>query len=99
MIRLSIASVVPLLALAACASAQAEPQRPASEQNSCHADQAQAFVGQTASADIGAKMLKASGATALRWVPPRTAVSMLFMNGRLTVSYDGAMRITHVSCN
>lgn len=86
-------------ALCGCASAAAEPQRPPAAQNACHAEAAQSFVGQKASSDSAAAMLKASGATTLRWVPPRTAVSMLFMNGRLTVAYDDDYVITHVSCN
>jgi hypothetical protein len=43
-------------------------------------------------------MLAATGATILRWVPPRTAVTMDFNPSRLTVSYDDAMVITQVSC-
>jgi hypothetical protein len=34
----------------------------------------------------------------LRWVPPRTAVTMDYRPDRLTVSYDDAMVITKVSC-
>lgn len=86
-------------ALCGCASAAAEPQRPAPVENTCHAEGAQSFVGQKASVESGAAMLKASGASVLRWVPPRTAVNMMYMNGRLTVSYDDDYLITHISCN
>jgi len=43
-------------------------------------------------------MLAATGATILRWVPPRTAVTMDFNPSRLTVSYDDDYVITKVSC-
>ena len=44
-------------------------------------------------------MLKATGARHLRWVPPRTAVTMDFRADRLTVSYDDNMVIERVSCS
>jgi hypothetical protein len=51
-----------------------------------------------ASEAVGREMLSATGATILRWVPPRTAVTMDFNPNRLTVSYDDAYLITRVSC-
>lgn len=86
-------------ALGGCASVAAEPQRPPKAENPCHAESAQSFIGQKASSESGAAMLKASGATMLRWVPPRTAVTMIYIEGRLTVSYDDDYVITRVSCN
>lgn len=83
----------------AAAAPEPQPHPQGTTENSCHADAAQSFVGQTASADTGTAMLKASGASVLRWVPPRTMVTMIYMNGRLTVSYDDDMKITRVSCN
>jgi hypothetical protein len=51
-----------------------------------------------ATGTLGAEMLAATGATILRWVPPRTAVTMDFNPSRLTVSYDDGYVITTVSC-
>jgi hypothetical protein len=51
-----------------------------------------------ATGTLGAEMLAATGATILRWVPPRTAVTMDFNPSRLTVSYDDDHVITTVSC-
>ncbi|MDE2563644.1 MAG: hypothetical protein KGL48_15480 [Sphingomonadales bacterium] len=79
--------------------ASAEPERMGAPEYTCRADAAQSFVGQAASAGAGAEMMKAAGATQLRWVPPRTAVTMMFVNGRLTVAYDDEMKITRISCN
>ncbi|MBS0482990.1 MAG: peptidase inhibitor I78 [Proteobacteria bacterium] len=65
----------------------------------CRQQPGQAFVGQTASAETGQKMLAATHARQLRWVPPRSAVTMDFRYDRLTVGYDDSMIITSVNCN
>ena len=67
-------------------------------EGSCRAEPGQRFIGTRATAEVGGQMLAATGATILRWVPPRTAVTMDFNPSRLTVSYDDAMVITTVSC-
>lgn len=103
MTRSLLALSAAALALGGCAGlgaqTPAEPHPQGTAENTCHAEPAQAFVGQTASAGTGAAMLKASGATQLRWVPPRTAVTMIYVSGRLTVAYDDDMKITRISCN
>jgi hypothetical protein len=88
------------LALAACASSEAPPEStpPPPVAATCNADGVQALLGQTATAEVGGQLLKGSGATALRWVPPRTAVTMDFRSDRLTVSYDDALKIDRISC-
>ena len=80
------------LALAACATTTAE-------NNFCNADAGQLFVGQQADAQSGLAIRQATGADVVRWVPPRTAVTMEFMEGRVTVAYDDAMTITSVACS
>ncbi|WAT17621.1 I78 family peptidase inhibitor [Aurantiacibacter sp. MUD11] len=91
------------LAIAACA-ATAPPldedgnppvREPAGE---CDAEAAQHLVGATASPDLGAELLELTGARTLRWVPPRTAVTMDFRPDRLTVSYDDDMTIERITC-
>ena len=47
---------------------------------------------------IGAALLRATGARTLRWVAPGMAVTMDYRTDRLTVSYDGAYKIERVSC-
>lgn len=64
----------------------------------CNAEPGQLFVGQKADAASGLAIRQATGSDVLRWVPPRTAVTMDFQEGRVTVSYDDAMTITMVSC-
>ena len=64
----------------------------------CQREPGQRFVGMKASGALGRELLTATGATILRWVPPRTAVTMDFNPSRLTVGYDDAYVITTVSC-
>jgi len=65
---------------------------------SCRNEALTAFIGRTATADLGAQMLAASGARALRWVAPGMAVTMDYRADRLTVSYDANMVIERASC-
>ena len=86
--------------LGGCASVSdemAEPLKvkPAGE---CDASELQSHIGHTASEKSGAILLELSGARTLRWVPPRTAVTMDYRPDRLTVSYDDDMAITRISC-
>ena len=93
--------LVALGALAACAATPApEAAHPPVREpgGSCDREAAQAFTGRKATAELGQEMLTATGARTLRWVPPRTAVTMDFRPDRLTVSYDDDMVITRASC-
>jgi len=86
------------LVLAACATVPADGgERPAGD--TCRAEPGQRFVGQRATADSGTAITAATRSTRLRWVPPRTAVTMEYAFGRVTVSYDDDYRITAVSCS
>ncbi len=88
------------LALAGCASAGGEPPARASDgaDGPCRADGLDRFVGQKASAETGAALMKASGARTLRWGAPDSAMTMDFRPDRLTVSYDADMIITAARC-
>lgn len=95
---------VPSLAVLALAGCAATPP-PSGEtppahdvKGTCQREPGQRFVGMKATGELGREMLAATGATILRWVPPRTAVTMDFNPSRLTVSYDDEFVITKVSC-
>ena len=75
----------------------AEPVRRGADA-SCNAGAVQDRIGQTATAQLGAQLLAATGARTLRWAPPRSAVTMDFRPDRLTVSYDDTMAIERISC-
>lgn len=85
-------------ALSACATMQdgATPPRPAGD--TCQGAPGQAYIGRTATAEVGAQLLAATRSREIRWVPPGTMVTMDYKYGRLTVSYDEAMKIVTVSC-
>jgi len=99
-LRLSILSLASLT-LIGCAHHQSAPSPsvpPRDAVASCNTEGLAQFSGQKATAELGAKMLQHSGAKRLRWVPPRTAVTMDFRPDRLTVRYDDAMHIIRANC-
>jgi Peptidase inhibitor I78 family len=89
-----------LLPLAACTIATSDatgdtlPPVPAECRNEVLAQ----FVGQPASQELGARMLAASGAKTIRWVPNGGVVTMDFSPHRLTVQLDGSNRVERASC-
>jgi hypothetical protein len=97
--RMMITSLM-ALPLAACAGAngQGPGAPPAMAEGPCRNDGLDSFVGQKASAEVGAALLKASGAKTLRWGGPGMAMTMDYRADRLTVSYDAAMAITSARC-
>lgn len=89
-----------LLALSACATGGTENSAPPPPppEATCDASGLEDHVGHRVSARSGATLLELSGARVLRWVPPRTAITMDYRHDRLTVSYDDDMVITQISC-
>jgi hypothetical protein len=84
-------------ALAACTTT-APAGDDAAPEGPCRAEPAQRLIGSKATGEIGAELLRLTGARTLRWVPPRTAVTMDFRPDRLTVTYDDDMIIERISC-
>lgn len=90
------------LAFAGCAAAQ-ERQVVGIDQvppgSVCTATAAlSSFIGQPASAELGARMMAASRARNLRWVPYGGVVTMDFSPTRLTVRLDQQSRVESASC-
>ncbi len=97
--RIALATPVLAMTVGACAGTPAPAPIAAVEATAtCDAEAAQYHIGHTASAQMGQAMLADSGARTLRWLPPRSAMTMDYRPDRLTVSYDDDMRITQVSC-
>jgi hypothetical protein len=69
-----------------------------SRTNFCNAEPGQLFIGQKADAASGLAIRRATGADVVRWAPPRSAMTMDFLEGRVTVAYDDAMNVTAVTC-
>ena len=93
------------LALAGCSAPAQEapytmtpvPEREAGG-SECSAVSAQYAVGQKTSVPLAAELMTKTGSKTLRWIPPRSAVTMDFRFDRLNIAYDDAMIITQVSC-
>ncbi|HTM94875.1 MAG TPA: I78 family peptidase inhibitor [Croceibacterium sp.] len=91
--------VIACALLSACAvTPPPRDEPPPRHAGECSADAAQHLVGSKATGETGAELMRLTHATTLRWVPPRTAVTMDFRADRLTVSYDDDMVITRISC-
>lgn len=86
--------------LAGCVTTTAETDEPVrvGAEGLCDATEAQAMLGMTATAEVGAQLLESTGAKTLRWAPPRSAMTMDFRPDRLTVTYDDDMTIDRISC-
>lgn len=89
-----------LLPLAACtvatSNATADPVPAAPD--SCRNESLAQFTGQPASQELGERMLRASGARIIRWVPKGSVVTMEFSPERVTVLLDGSNRVERASC-
>lgn len=95
-------ALVPLIACSPAPAPTPPPPPPAQagsdEILECDPRPAAALVGQTASAETGARALALTRAKRLRWGPPRSAFTMDYSPARVNVMYDDAMRITEVTC-
>lgn len=85
--------------LLGCASAPAPaPVHGATAGRTCASNALDQFAGQAASAELGAAILRASGASVLRWVPHGAMVTMEFRADRVSVWLTTANRVERVSC-
>lgn len=99
--KASVSALAASLALASCTTmaSDAPQDMPVREPSGeCDASGVQGMIGQRATAQLGATLLEQTGAATLRWVPPRTAVTMDFRPDRLTVSYDDDLMVERISC-
>ena len=84
-------------ALTACMIAESDPGSGLPEGN-CRSEALGQFIGQAASQDLGARMMSASGARIIRWVPQGGVVTMDFSPNRLTVQLDANNRVETANC-
>jgi hypothetical protein len=90
---------LPLLAtalLAGCAATA--PPGAAPDAYACRGERLGAFVGQPASQELGAAMLRASGARTLQWVGHGMMVTMEFSPERLRVFLTADNRVERANC-
>ena len=95
-LRLGLAALT--LSAAGCASTETAPVEAPAAPAACDAAPAQSLVGQPASVALGVEVQRITGARTLRWLPPRTAVTMEYRADRVGVRYDDAMTVTGISC-
>lgn len=100
-----IKAILPLAALSLSACATTPPPfdddgdpRTLDPSAQCDADAAQGLLGETATSQVGERLLELSGARTLRWAPPRTALTMDYRSDRLTVYYDDDLQIERITC-
>jgi hypothetical protein len=86
-----------VFALTACTIVESDPV-PSLPEGNCRSEALSQFIGQPASQELGARMLSASGARIIRWVPKGGMVTMDFSPNRLTVQLDGANRVETANC-
>lgn len=97
--RLFVSLVILPLSACTIATSDATADEPSQSPASCRGETLSQFNGQPASEELGNRMLKASGAKTLRWVPPGTAVTMEFNPERITIQLDGSNRVERASCS
>jgi len=95
--RLWIASLA-LLPLGACTVAQSDGTAPGPMPGTCRPAALDQFTGQPASQELGARILAASGARLIRWVPKGGVVTMEYSAERVTVLLDETNRVERASC-
>ena len=86
-----------VFALSACTMAESDPVQGLPDGN-CRSEPLAQFIGQTASQELGARMMSASGARIIRWVPKGGVVTMDFSPNRLTIQLDAANRVETANC-
>ncbi|HVF84121.1 MAG TPA: I78 family peptidase inhibitor [Sphingomicrobium sp.] len=86
-----------LLPLASCATVPAQ-EPVAVGPGECRNEGLDRFTGQAATAELGAELLRVSGAKALQWIPQGTMVTMEFRADRLRVSLDANSRVERARC-
>ena len=96
-------TLAPAAALAACAMTPPATEAPIEDRvvgadATCSPEPGKAFVGRKVTAELGAEIHRATGASIFQWVPPDSAVTMDYRKDRVRVSYDREMMVTAVRC-
>lgn len=85
--------------LASCAAAAPQPPTVGSGSGYvCRQRSFEEFIGQVATGEVAAEMLRASGARTIRWMRLGMIVTMEYQEDRLTVRLASNNRITTASC-
>ena len=88
-------------ALALLVASCATPAPPAASPElggTCQAVDQSRYVGREGSSELGAELLRDSGAKLLRWAPHGSIITMDFSPDRLTVRLDAQSRVEAANC-
>jgi len=87
-----------LLLFASCSTTAQPVPRSSPDGALCTADQLIRFKGLLATAELGRKIQRASGARIFRWLPKGTVVTMEYNADRVNVVLDEANRVETARC-
>lgn len=90
--------LVPALLLTACATASADEPVVAGGGGECRSAELAQFTGQEATAELGAQILRVSGARTLQWIGYGMMVTMEFNPSRVRVQLDASNRVESARC-
>ncbi|WP_205480650.1 I78 family peptidase inhibitor [Sphingomonas arenae] len=90
--------LAPALLLTACATAAAEQPQVVGSGGECRNDGLAQFTGQLATAEVGAEILRVSGARTLQWIEHGMMVTMEFNSSRVRVQLDASNRVESARC-
>jgi hypothetical protein len=93
-------ALLAMFALSACAAASPPGEVPVRGGSAfvCHGERLGRFVGQPATQELGADMLRVSGARIIRWVAHGMMITMEFSEERLTVHLTPDGRVERANC-
>jgi hypothetical protein len=83
--------------LNACAASQ-PPVHGVTAGHHCQASGTESFVGKLRSDEVGADIMKATGASVIRWAPPGVMLTMDFRDDRVTVYVSPDRKISRIAC-
>ena len=85
--------------VAGCSTAPGVPIRGVtSSDHKCTIQASGDFVGQPATSETGAAILRATNAAMLRWAPPGAVLTMDYREDRVTVHLDADGKVTEINC-
>lgn len=87
-------------ALAGCSAAMPVPPNPVPPPpvGQCTAEGLSFFVGQPATPELGARILRDSGASIFRWLPKGAIVTMEYNANRVNAHLDEQNRVERIVC-
>lgn len=84
--------------VAGCATTESMDDATVRGAGSCTVPAGDRFVGQRATSELGAEVLRVTTADRLRWITPDTIVTADYREDRVNVRLDDTNRVTEIDC-